>query len=136
MQIAKSASAAAKMFEVIDREPTIDSLSSLGKRPEKCTGNIQLSQICFSYPSRPHVPVLRNLDLSIPANKTTALVGSSGSGKSTVTSLLERWYEPSSGHILLDGIEIKELNIRWLRSNIRIVQQVAGPPTPAKCSSS
>lgn len=60
--------------------------------------------------------------------KTTALVGSSGSGKSTVTGLLERWYDPDSGQITLDGIDIKELNLQWLRTNIRIVQQVRITP--------
>lgn len=55
-------------------------------------------------------------------------MGSSGSGKSTVTGLLERWYDPDSGQITLDGIDIKELNLQWLRTNIRIVQQVRITP--------
>jgi ATP-binding cassette subfamily B (MDR/TAP) protein 1 len=68
--------------------------------------------------------VLLGLNLSIPANKTTALVGASGSGKSTIVGLIERWYVPASGSILLDGRDVSELNIQWLRTNVRLVQQV------------
>lgn len=128
IQVTKAASAAGEMFKVIDREPAIDSLSKQGSRPNTCTGGIQFSNVSFSYPSRPDVPILQSLNLSIPAGKTTALVGSSGSGKSTVTGLLERWYDPDSGQITLDGIDIKELNLQWLRTNIRIVQQVRITP--------
>ena len=68
---------------------------------------------------------MHSLNLSIPAGKRTALVGASGCGKSTLVGLLERWYQPESGEILLDGMDISEYNIKWLRSNIRLVQQEA-----------
>lgn len=63
------------------------------------------------------------MTFSLPAGKTTALVGASGSGKSTIVDLLERWYEPASGEILLDGKPLTEYHTRWLRSSIRLVQQ-------------
>ncbi|KNG84722.1 putative ABC multidrug transporter [Aspergillus nomiae NRRL 13137] len=123
MQVTKAASAAQSLWEVIDRESPIDGLSLDGERPDKCEGNIEFSNVSFSYPTRSQVTVLHDFTLSIPANKTTALVGPSGSGKSTVTGLLERWYNTQDGAITLDGVDIRQLNIQWLRTNIRIVQQ-------------
>ncbi|KAL2784757.1 ATP-binding cassette multidrug transport protein [Aspergillus keveii] len=123
VQITRAASAAQFMWEVIDHEPSIDALSTSGKQPETCRGEIHFSNIAFSYPTRPQVRVLENFTLAVPANKTTALVGPSGSGKSTISALLERWYDPAEGGVLLDGVDIRELNVRWLRTNVRIVQQ-------------
>ncbi|KAL3441309.1 ATP-binding cassette multidrug transport protein [Aspergillus insuetus] len=123
VQITRAASAAQFMWEVIDHEPSIDALSISGKQPESCRGGICFSNISFSYPTRPQVRVLENFSLDVPANKTTALVGPSGSGKSTISALLERWYDPVEGGVLLDGVNIRELNLRWLRTNVRIVQQ-------------
>lgn len=124
IQLTKAASAAGEIFKVIDREPEIDALAESGLRPSDCKGDIRFTGVDFAYPSRPHVPVLRQMNLTIEPNKTTALVGASGSGKSTITGLIERWYNPNSGSVTLDGHEISDLNIQWLRTNIRIVQQV------------
>lgn len=77
----------------------------------------------FSYPSRPDVLIFDKLCLNIPPGKIVALVGGSGSGKSTVISLIERFYEPLSGHILLDGTDIRELDLKWLRQQIGLVNQ-------------
>jgi ATP-binding cassette subfamily B (MDR/TAP) protein 1 len=66
---------------------------------------------------------LQNFSIAIPANSTAALVGSSGAGKSTVVSLLQRFYELSSGSLTIDGIDIRDLDLKWLRSNIGYVQQ-------------
>ncbi|KAF5855225.1 hypothetical protein ETB97_009654 [Aspergillus alliaceus] len=123
VQITKAASAAQSLWEIIDRKSPIDGLSQEGKKPNACEGNIEFSNVSFSYPTRAQIPVLQGFTLSIPANKTTALVGPSGSGKSTVTGLLERWYNVQDGRITLDGVDITELNIQWLRTHIRIVQQ-------------
>ncbi|PLB48611.1 ATP-binding cassette multidrug transport protein [Aspergillus steynii IBT 23096] len=123
IQLTKAASAAQEMWTVIDREPSIDGLSTEGARPDTCNGDIMFSNVSFAYPTRPQVPVLQNFTLAIPANKSTALVGPSGSGKSTVTGLLERWYNPLGGSITLDGRDVKDLNIQWLRTHLRIVQQ-------------
>lgn len=121
--ITNASSAAAELFSIIDKESELDPLASEGIQPRSCNGDIDIRDLTFAYPSRPTAPVLHSLNLSIPAGKTTALVGASGCGKSTLVGLLERWYEPNSGAILLDGIDLSEHNVKWLRSNIRLVQQ-------------
>ncbi|KAI6828975.1 multidrug resistance protein [Hortaea werneckii] len=104
--ITKAASAASELFTIIDRESAIDPLSEEGIVPDTCAGNIEVRNIAFSYPSRPDSLVLNNLVLDIPAKKTTALVGASGSGKSTIIGLLERWYDQNDGVILVDGVDV------------------------------
>lgn len=115
--------AAGKLFATIDRVPSIDSASAAGEKPEKVVGEITLEHIHFAYPSRPNVQVLRDLSLVFPAGKTCALVGTSGSGKSTIISLIERFYDPLDGCLKLDGVDIRELNLKWLRSQIGLVSQ-------------
>jgi len=123
LYVTKASSAAAELFKTIDRKSEIDPLSTEGKRPEECIGHIEVQGLHFEYPTRPDVKVLKGLSLSIPAGKSTALVGASGSGKSTIIGLLERWYNPSSGALYLDGVNIEELNLNWLRTRMRLVQQ-------------
>ncbi|KAL8871210.1 MAG: hypothetical protein Q9174_002912 [Haloplaca sp. 1 TL-2023] len=118
-----AASAAAELFAVIDRESELDPLDEAGKSPSTCQGHIEARNLNFAYPARPSSKVLNNLSITVPAGKTTALVGPSGCGKSTLVGLLERWYNPASGQLLLDGIDVAEYNTRWLRSNVRLVQQ-------------
>lgn len=77
----------------------------------------------FSYPSRPNVPIVKDLSITFPAGRTIALVGASGSGKSTTVSLVERFYDPLAGAVRLDGVDLRELNVRWLRSQIGLVSQ-------------
>lgn len=115
--------AAAKLYETIDRVPTIDSASDKGLKPETCIGEITLNHVKFNYPSRPNVPIVKDLSITFPAGHTVALVGASGSGKSTIISLVERFYDPLEGSIKLDGVELRDLNVRWLRSQIGLVSQ-------------
>lgn len=119
----KASSSAEEIFRTIDRQSEIDPLNEEGLTPSSCTGSIQIENVSFAYPARPDITVLKGLKLSAPANKTTALVGASGSGKSTIIGLVERWYDHPSGSIYLDGIDIRELNLHWLRTNVRLVQQ-------------
>ena len=121
--ITQARGAAAKLYETIDRVPAIDSSSPDGLKPEKCIGEITFEHIDFNYPSRPNVPIVKDLSITFPAGKTTALVGASGSGKSTVISLVERFYDPLAGTVKLDGVDLKELNVKWLRSQIGLVSQ-------------
>lgn len=121
--IANASSAASELFGIIDKKSELDPLSTAGQAPASCTGDIEVRDLSFTYPQRPTAPVLTNLNLSIPAFKTTALVGPSGCGKSTLVGLLERWYQAESGQITLDGVQLSDYNTKWLRSNIRLVQQ-------------
>jgi len=115
--------AAAKLYQTIDRVPDIDSANPDGKKPEKVKGEITLEDIKFCYPSRPTIQVVKGLSLTFEAGKTAALVGASGSGKSTIISLVERFYDPIEGSIKLDGHDLKDLNLKWLRNQIGLVSQ-------------
>nr|AFP44681.1 hypothetical protein [Eragrostis tef] len=117
---AKARVAAAKIFRIIDHLAVVH-----GDHVQlpSVTGRVEMRGVDFAYPSRPDIPVLRGFSLTVPPGKTIALVGSSGSGKSTVVSLIERFYDPSAGEILLDGHDLKSLNLRWLRQQIGLVSQ-------------
>ncbi|KAK6152369.1 hypothetical protein DH2020_015004 [Rehmannia glutinosa] len=120
---AKARVAAAKIFQIIDHKPGVERNNDSGLEFELITGQLELKNVEFSYPSRPENRVLNNFSLIVPAGKTIALVGSSGSGKSTVVSLIERFYDPASGQVLLDGHDIKTLKLKWLRQQIGLVSQ-------------
>ena len=115
--------AAHALYEVIDRKPEIDANSEVGLRPTGIKGDIKFNDVAFSYPARPDVPIFKNLNMHIPAGKRVALVGESGSGKSTCIALIERYYDPAAGLVTLDGIPIKDINVRHLRSMIGLVSQ-------------
>ncbi|XP_034258184.1 ATP-dependent translocase ABCB1 isoform X2 [Pantherophis guttatus] len=120
---AKAKISAAQLFMLFERVPSIDNYSEEGKKPETVNSNIAFKEVVFNYPTRPDVPVLQGLNIAIEKGQTLALVGSSGCGKSTLVQLLERFYDPLSGEVLLDGENEKQLNIQWLRSQIGIVSQ-------------
>ncbi|KAJ4268550.1 hypothetical protein NW762_002614 [Fusarium torreyae] len=115
--------AAAKIFNTIDRVSPLDSSSDKGDKLEHIQGSIRLSNIKHIYPSRPEVTVMNDVSLDIPAGKVTALVGASGSGKSTIVGLVERFYDPVQGSVYLDGHDISRLNLRWLRQQMALVSQ-------------
>merc|ERR1719295_1419289 len=121
--LATSRSAAGKIYRIIDRVPDIDSSSNQGKQPAEMKGDIKFNNIFFNYPSRKDVKILRGFNLDVPRGKTIALVGSSGCGKSTCIQLIQRFYDPESGSVEVDGNNIKDLNIGWLRDHIGVVGQ-------------
>ncbi|CAL5000480.1 unnamed protein product [Urochloa decumbens] len=120
---AKARVAAANIFRIIDHKPAISSANAAGIELDSVTGRLEMRAVDFAYPSRPDAPILRGFSLTVPPGKTIALVGTSGSGKSTVVSLIERFYDPTAGHILLDGHDLKTLKLRWLRQQIGLVSQ-------------
>ncbi|KAL1819538.1 hypothetical protein ACET3Z_014407 [Daucus carota] len=119
----KARVAAAKVFRIIDHKPSVEKNSKSGLELETVLGEVEIKNVDFSYPARPDILVLNNFSLCVPAGKTIALVGSSGSGKSTVVSLIERFYDPATGQVLLDGNDIKTLKLKWLREQIGLVSQ-------------
>lgn len=115
--------AAFKMFKTIERKPEIDPYDPKGKTLEDIQGEIELREVYFSYPARPQELIFNGFSLKIPCGTTAALVGQSGSGKSTVISLVERFYDPQAGEVLIDGINLKEFQLRWIRGKIGLVSQ-------------
>ena len=119
--VAKGKAAAKRVFAIIDRQPLI--ASEGGAKSVEVTGNIELRNVTFAYPSRPDTDVFTDFSLSVEAGKTVALVGESGSGKSSVVSLIERFYDPISGGVFLDDQNIKDIDLQYLRSQIGLVSQ-------------
>ncbi|XP_063837633.1 multidrug resistance protein homolog 49-like [Ostrinia nubilalis] len=115
--------AAASIFQLLDRDPKIDSMAKTGVSPRRVIGEIKLEDVHFCYPSRPDTKVLKGLSLHIKPGECVALVGSSGCGKSTVLQLLQRLYDPITGSVKLDGKDVKNLNLGWLRSSLGVVGQ-------------
>ena len=112
-----------KVVKAILPKYEIDSTSPDGLKPKEIKGAISVRDVNFTYPTRPNDPVLQGMSLEMSAGDTVAFVGRSGSGKSTIVSLIERFYDPLSGSILLDGVDLKDLNVSHLRSNIGYVGQ-------------
>jgi ATP-binding cassette subfamily B (MDR/TAP) protein 1 len=111
------------LLKDIEHKPSINGTSDLGEKPSVIIGAIELNHVSFTYPSRPDNPVLNKISLQCEAGKLTAIVGLSGSGKSTIASLITRLYDPVSGTITLDGKDIKDMNVKSLRGYISLVQQ-------------
>ncbi|XP_056090402.1 ATP-dependent translocase ABCB1 [Rhinichthys klamathensis goyatoka] len=121
--IAKARGAAYEVYKTIDMPRPIDSSSKEGHKPDHVKGDIEFKNINFSYPSRKDVKILQGMNLKVTHGKTIALVGASGCGKSTTIQLLQRFYDPDSGEVTLDGHNIRSLNVCWLRENMGIVSQ-------------
>ncbi|XP_073103972.1 ABC transporter B family member 11 isoform X2 [Elaeis guineensis] len=119
----KAKESTASIFTILDQKSKIDSSTDEGSVLANVRGDIEFQHVSFRYPTRPDVQIFRDLCLRIPSRKTVALVGESGSGKSTAIALLERFYDPDSGKILLDGVEIWKFKVGWLRQQIGLVSQ-------------
>ncbi|KAK9892136.1 hypothetical protein WA026_018335 [Henosepilachna vigintioctopunctata] len=104
-----------RIFEYMEMKPTIPLHGGLIIPDHKLKGNIEFRGVQFAYPARPEQIVLNNFNLSIPAGKTVAIVGTSGNGKSTVVALIERFYDVNEGIILFDGLDLRSLDPSWLR---------------------
>lgn len=110
------------IYYTIDRQPEIDSTLDSGELPD-LSGDIEFKDVEFRYPSRKDVQILKKLNLVIPAGKTVGLVGSSGCGKSTTLQLLQRYYDPEAGQVLINGVDIKKCNLKYVRGNMGFVGQ-------------
>ncbi|KAA0173835.1 hypothetical protein FNF27_04592 [Cafeteria roenbergensis] len=136
--ISAATAAAARIFATIDRRSAIDPMAATGlasdsgpsaessavpEAPPRARGLIEFRDVSFAFPSDPDRLVLRSFSVTVRPGETLALVGESGSGKSTIVQLLMRFYDPQSGVVLLDGKDIKEYDVAWLRSQMGLVSQ-------------
>ncbi len=122
-RFATSLGACERIFEVLDYEPRIKTNWEEGKVKETLKGNVEVTGLSFSYPTKSEVKVLKQLDVSIKAGETIALVGASGSGKTTFTSLIQRFYDSTAGELKIDGENISNYNLKWLHQQIGYVPQ-------------
>ncbi|CAF4086907.1 unnamed protein product [Adineta steineri] len=122
-ELGGTTAAAKHINQLLERTPLIDNMSTDGKKLENFSGMIQFDNITFSYPTRKLINILNGFQLTIQPGQSVALIGSSGCGKSTVTQLLERFYEYNKGRVLLDGHDIRTLNLSWLRAQIGLISQ-------------
>lgn len=122
--IAKGFDAIASIFVMLNRDTEIDPETSDGDKPQKMIkGHIELQDVYFAYPTRPRVMIFQGFSITIEAGKSTAIVGQSGSGKSTIIGLIERFYDPQEGAVKIDGQDIRSYNLRSLRRHIALVSQ-------------
>ncbi|KAJ1988479.1 hypothetical protein GGI25_005282, partial [Coemansia spiralis] len=117
--------AAVKVYQIIDRKSPIDSVQTEnGISAENIAGEIELCNVDFSYPTRKDVQVLNNFSILVKPGQKVALVGESGCGKSTMIGLVERFYDADSGVVKLDGVDVREYNVRSLRQQIGVIMQM------------
>ena len=115
--------ATSRIYRMTHRVPPIDSSSDHGGVPGHVDGTIELRNVKHIYPCRPTVTVLDNVSITFPAGKITAIVGPSGSGKSSIASLILRFYDPVAGGIFLDGSNLAFFQLQWPRQHIHVVSQ-------------
>ncbi|XP_076158770.1 bile salt export pump isoform X1 [Alosa pseudoharengus] len=120
---AKAKISAARFFQLLDRVPKINIYSIQGQTWSDFRGDLEFIDCKFTYPTRPDIQVLNGLTVSVKPGQTLAFVGSSGCGKSTSIQLLERFYDPDHGRVLVDGHDSTKVNVAFLRSKIGIVSQ-------------
>ena len=121
--IVKGSQALGSVFSILQRRTAISPNDPNSKMVSDIKGEIEFKNVCFNYPMRPDITIFQNLNLKISAGKSLAVVGQSGSGKSTVIALVMRFYDPTSGSVLIDECDIRSLNLRSLRLRIGLVQQ-------------
>ena len=120
-ELMKGVGAASRLFELQDRKPTIN--PTVGLPVPSARGLISFSNLSFSYPTRPAVMIFQDLNFDIPQGSNVAVVGPSGGGKSTIASLLLRFYTPTKGSISIEGTDISQMNVKQLRRKIGVVAQ-------------
>merc|ERR1711865_351283 len=121
--VAKGKLAAVRVFDIATRASKIDYTKKDGQKLSGLKGRLTLTDVHFAYPARPEQPICQGYTLHVEPGTTVALCGESGSGKSTAVSLMERFYDPDQGSVMLDGVDLKDLDVSWLRQQIGMVGQ-------------
>jgi ATP-binding cassette subfamily B protein len=122
-EISAAAGAAGRIAEILAVRPSITAPVPALALPSPARGEIRFEDVGFSYPARPQDAALHSLSFTIAPGETVAIVGPSGAGKTTLFQLLQRFYDPSSGRVLLDGVDIKQADPAELRRRIKNVPQ-------------
>lgn len=120
-ELMKGVGAASRLFELQDRQPTIP--PTKGSNVVSARGPIRFENVTFSYPTRPAVTIFKGLNFEIPQGTNVAIVGPSGGGKSTIASILLRFYSPTEGRVLINGKDLNGMNAKSLRRKIGVVSQ-------------
>jgi ATP-binding cassette subfamily B protein len=123
--VQKASGAMERISELLNAQPAIAAPARPKPLPSPSKGEIAFDDVVFAYPGRPDLPALRGLDLRVRSGETVALVGPSGAGKSTVLRLLLRFYDPQSGSIRLDGVDLREADPQQVRARMALVAQDA-----------
>lgn len=121
--LSKGTAAIKSVFMILERKSKTEPDDPNGINAQKIDGYVELKDVEFAYPTRPNLMIFKGLSLKIEAGSTVALVGQSGTGKSTIIGLIERYYNPLKGSVQIDGVDIKMYNLRALRSHIALVSQ-------------
>lgn len=121
--LAKGSDAVISVFEILDRDTHINPDDPEKTKPDNIRGTVEVRDVDFVYPARPNAMILRDFCLRVDAESSIALVGKSGCGKSTIIGLIERFYDPLKGVLLIDGQDIRSFNLRSLRQHIALVGQ-------------
>ncbi|KAI8379607.1 P-loop containing nucleoside triphosphate hydrolase protein [Radiomyces spectabilis] len=120
-EIMKGVGASERLFNLLARESPIP--LDVGKKLDNLQGKIRFDNVSFTYPTRPQSSILKNFSLTVNPGTVIAIVGSSGSGKSTIGSLLLRYYDPNAGSVYVDDTNLKDINLNWWRENVGVVSQ-------------
>ena len=122
-EIQLAAGAAERISELLDEKPTITAPSNPVAFPETPKGQVKFSGVTFHYPTRLKAAAINNVSFTARPGEVTAIVGPSGAGKSTLFALIQRFYDPASGTITIDGLDIKSVDPQELRKHIAVVPQ-------------
>ncbi|KAG0009283.1 Multidrug resistance protein 1, partial [Podila clonocystis] len=119
---AKGKQSAINIYELFDKDTTIDADRD-GVKLDSVKGSLALQKVDFNYPTRPDIQIFKGVDIKVKPSQTVALVGPSGCGKSTVIALLERWYETDGGKVVIDGYDVRDLQLHNIRDHMALVGQ-------------
>ena len=112
-----------KIVEIMKTEPVVNYHGGGMIPDDRIVGELELRNLTFEYPTKKDVTILKNVSLKVQANQVVAIVGQSGCGKSSIISLIERFYDPKEGQVLFSGVDVKDLDCRWYKRQIAIVSQ-------------
>ncbi len=124
-EVMRAAGATERLMELLSAQSDIKAIAPVMQLPQPMRGALSFRNVAFAYPARPTMPALKGVSIDFESGRTTALVGPSGAGKSTIFQLLLRFYDPQSGAITIDGVDIRNIDPAALRNAISVVQQNA-----------